>query len=181
MGYGSESGVKTDNPADVGRHAFEVAGLGLAPFRFVGATENAITYPDGTTKAGGTCDYCGTGIRLECHVQSADGKRFKVGCNCIDKVGDKGLLAAYKSSPEFRQHQRELRYAKSAAQREAALALLNANREALSAKPHPHGFINRETGDPLTFVDYAEWMLDHAGANACAGLLKFIPKVLSGQ
>ena len=78
--------MKTDNLENVGKHKFELAGLGLAPFRFIGANEKRITYPDGSSKAGSSCDYCATGIALECWVESADGKRFKVGCNCIEKV-----------------------------------------------------------------------------------------------
>ena len=169
--------MKTENQAHVGKHAFEIAGLGLAPFRFVGASENVITYPDGTQQAGGSCDYCGTGIRTECLVKSADGKLFKVGCNCIAKVGDDGLMKAYKTSPEYRAKQRTIRQAKA----QAVLAQLKSAIETESAKlssmPHPSGYTDRETGKPLTALDYVKWMLDHCGDSGRASTLQYINRV----
>ena len=171
--------MKTENLQNVGKHAFEVAGLGLAPFRFIGASENVITYPDGTQKAGGSCDYCGTGIRTECWVKSSDGKQFKVGCNCIEKVGDKGLMQAYKNSPEYRQHQRELRAAKDAKITAQLKSLIDANRTLLATMPHPMGFTNRQTGQPLTYLDQVEWYFNNCGATGRADLLKGIQRKLS--
>lgn len=47
-------------------HPFEAANLGIAPFRFVGCTENVfVAHPGAVPKAGGSCDYCGNGIRYE--------------------------------------------------------------------------------------------------------------------
>ncbi len=93
---------KTDNPAEIGMHIFERAGLGAAPFRCVGFTEIVFTMPDGTTKAGGSCDYCGTGIRDAYWIMGRDGKKFKVGCDCVEKTGDAGLIRGYKNHPEVR-------------------------------------------------------------------------------
>lgn len=171
--------MKTDIQDHIGKHAFEIAGLGLAPFRFVGASENLIVYPDGTTQAGGSCDYCGTRIALECHVLSADEKRFKVGCNCIAKVGDSGLMKAYKSSPEYRRMMAAKRSAKATAVFNELSTLISANSEKLAAMPHPHGFIDRKTGNALTFLDQVKWILDHCGASGRAGLLKSLKSKLS--
>jgi hypothetical protein len=82
---------KTDNPAHVGKHVFELSGCGKAPFKFVG-------YFYG----GGSCDHCGTGIVHNFVVRDVEGKEFKVGCVCIDKTSDTGLIHAYKTSPEYR-------------------------------------------------------------------------------
>lgn len=69
-------------------HPFEKAGLGYAPFRCIGVRENAFEMPDHTFKAGGCCDYCGTGIRWEYLIKGAnDGRVFKVGCDCVEKTG----------------------------------------------------------------------------------------------
>lgn len=122
-------------------------------------SENRITHPDGSSQAGGCCDYCFTGIAFEFHIRSADGKESKVGCNCIAKVGDKGLMQAYKSSPEYRKHQRELKNAKAMRDHQAFLALIADYRNILAAYPHPYGFTNRETGKPMTALDYAEYQL----------------------
>jgi hypothetical protein len=167
---------KTDNASEVGKHKFEVAGLGLAPFRFVGMSENYITYPDGTGKAGGTCDYCGNGIRFECVVLSRDGKRFKVGSDCIAKVGDEGILRAYKNSPEVRAHKRKLAAAKDAKVSAELVALLAAKEAEYRALPHPYGFINRETGAPLSKWDYVQFSLKGCGASGRAAWLKTLKR-----
>lgn len=75
-------------------HQFTEAGLGQAPFRFTGMSENVIRHANGHTQAGGSCDFCGTGIRWEFHIVSADSKGSKVGCDCIRKVGDAKLIKA---------------------------------------------------------------------------------------
>jgi len=70
-------------------HPFEKAGLGKAPFSCTHVTENVFVVGDGTTKAGGCCDYCGTGIRWEFWIKGsiAGAKQFKVGCDCVAKTG----------------------------------------------------------------------------------------------
>lgn len=70
-------------------HPFEKAGLGKAPFSCTGVTENVWENGDGTTKGGGVCDYCGTGIRWEFWIKGsiAGAKQFKVGCDCVAKTG----------------------------------------------------------------------------------------------
>jgi hypothetical protein len=98
--------TKTDNLAEVGMHVFERAGLGKAPFRCVGYSENFITHPDGSTQAAGSCDYCGTGIRHQCQIRSRDGRLFKVGSDCVAKTGDAGLLRSYKTLPAVREANR---------------------------------------------------------------------------
>lgn len=62
-------------------HAFQLNGLGEAPFTFQGVDEQ----PDG-------CDHCGTAIRFRFWLKSADGQTFKVGSDCIEKTGDAGLI-----------------------------------------------------------------------------------------
>jgi hypothetical protein len=70
-------------------HPFEKAGFGKAPFSCTHVSENVFTLPDGTSKAGGCCDYCGTGIRWEFWIKSSTvGERQrKVGCDCVAKTG----------------------------------------------------------------------------------------------
>lgn len=68
-------------------HPFESAGLGLAPFRFLGMTENVIRHADGHCQPGGHCHYCYTGIKYECNIGSSDGKTFIVGTDCVRKLG----------------------------------------------------------------------------------------------
>lgn len=95
--------TKTDNPAHVGVHVFERAGLGKAPFRCVGVVQKSYqASPDSPVQPGGSCDYCGTGIYFHCMIRSADGRTFKVGSDCVFKTGDAGLLKSYKTRPEVR-------------------------------------------------------------------------------
>lgn len=95
--------LKTDNLNEVGLHVFEKVGLGKAPFRFVDFHESKFqACPDAPVQAGASCDYCGTGIMYVCVIESADGKRFKVGSDCVSKVDDAGLLKAYKTHPAVR-------------------------------------------------------------------------------
>ena len=98
--------TKTNVAAEVGVHVFERAGLGQAPYRYLGTSENRFDNGDGTSKPGGTCQYCGNGILHEFFLKSKDGKTFKVGSDCIERAGDKGILQQYRSSPEYRNAQR---------------------------------------------------------------------------
>lgn len=70
-------------------HPFEKAGLGKAPFYCTHVTENVFENGDGTTKAGGCCSYCGTGIRWEFWIKDsvAGSRQFRVGCDCVAKTG----------------------------------------------------------------------------------------------
>lgn len=105
-------------------HKFTDSGLGQAPFRIIGFTENAFNLGDGTTKAGGTCDHCWTGIRWEVHIVSADGIRSKIGTDCARKVGDHKLTAKVKQ--EVNRRRREAAQAK---REEKRLAELQAQRD----------------------------------------------------
>jgi ribosome-binding protein aMBF1 (putative translation factor) len=143
-------------------------------------SDNVITYPDGTQKAGGSCDYCGTGIRTECQIVSADGKRSKVGCNCIEKVGDAGLLKAYKTSPEFRKALREKTAKKNAAVFEELKALVEKLQPVLATQPHPRGFRDFKTGERLTAFDSVKWLFENSGASGRASLLRALKKQFDG-
>lgn len=93
-------------------HPFEAAGLGLAPFRLL-SMERVwfVSCPGDPGKPGGTCDYCGQGIANVFRIESHDGKRFGVGCDCVAKIGraDNRLLTAVQ-----REKARVLREAKAA-------------------------------------------------------------------
>jgi len=105
-------------------HAFTLAGLGEAPFRFVGINENLFRAGD-IVKAGGCCNFCSTGIRYECIIVSADGINSVVGTDCIRKVGDKGLVKAVNALKN--KQAREKRKAKFQAEE---IARTNAERAA---------------------------------------------------
>lgn len=84
-----------------GEHLFERAGMGKAPFRCVGYICRD-----------GSCNYCGTPNKYAAVVESADGKRHEIGMDCVEKVGDAGLVRGIKNSAEYRAFQRAKRHAK---------------------------------------------------------------------
>lgn len=172
--------VKSDNPAEVGVHVFERAGLGKSPFRFFRfSTMKFQACPGAPVQPGTSCDYCGTGIMYVCHIRAADGKEFKVGCDCVGKTGDSGLIQAYKKSPEYRAHQRELARAKDqvkTAELDEILArpLVQAS---LKSQPHPSAHF---AGKGLTYLDYINFCLGGSGAQGRASWLKWLRERLDG-
>lgn len=94
-------------------HPFSV--FGPAPYRFV-SLETAddreaeqsyrrgagLTYT--TNLCGGACDLCGTAIFNVYTFEAANGRRFKVGCDCAEKAGEGEACKAGK-----RTHDREAR------------------------------------------------------------------------
>ena len=151
-------------------HRFELAGLGKGPFRFTGAmTEKVHCVPGCAPKAGSSCDYCGTGIRYEFWVVSADNKTFKVGCDCIHKTGDRGLIQQItKAERELRDMKnkaaKERKIAKLLLRIEAAKELLKGVRGTLNSQPHPNDYFAREG---KTLLNYVEWCLVNAAEKAC--------------
>jgi hypothetical protein len=144
-------------------HSFEKAGLGLSPFRYVGMEHQEIEYGQRvigsvggcsiTTKPGGTCAYCGQYIVNMFQVESADGKRFHVGCDCIEKVGDAGLIKLVAADLKKLKAQREAdRIVRAKSALPKAYGLTN--------QPHPNGYM-AEQGKTLR--DYCEWLMTHSG------------------
>ena len=90
-------------------HIFETAGLGKAPYKYIGCI-----------KLSSGCQYCGTGILYQFWLLSSDGKKFYVGSDCIEKSGDSGLM--YHAKKERSKISREQRLARQQAQYEARQA-----------------------------------------------------------
>lgn len=97
------------------KHVFELSNLGTAPFQVIGFIDmpargllgtNPSAYNNHMREAGqiarafgvrlGSCDHCGTGIINHFVIQSSDGVRFVVGCDCVMKTGDAGLVSEIK-------------------------------------------------------------------------------------
>lgn len=124
-------------------HKFERAGMGHAPYRFVGVFEMpsrslAAHNPDGYNAAlasmpkletgCGTCACCGMAIMTVYIVKSADGRLWGVGCECINKTyGNKNdrhlspadLELAREVDRARREHDRKVRHAREYAWRRA--------------------------------------------------------------
>jgi hypothetical protein len=141
-------------------HCFEQAGLGKAPYRYLGIETKVgpirIAQPDGTVLEIGSpgqpmshCDFCQTPISNECWLRSADGKRFKVGTDCIERAGDRGLRLAMAPDLLKRSH------AKDDARIAAANGLMSESvRAKLSSEPHPYPHMAAKGHTALSFVEY---------------------------
>lgn len=149
-------------------HKFEAAGLGRAPYRFVGQYESKFqACPGAPVQPGTSCDYCSTGIMQVYKVRSADGREFKVGCDCIRKVDDAGLVKIVAD------HERKARRAKADAKAKAVSAELAVVLEAvtpkLQAMPHP---FPAYAAQGRTMLDSVKNRLGGSGAAGRARLLK---------
>lgn len=159
-------------------HAFEIAGLGLAPFRFVGYERIVFQAvpgdPNCPIQPGTCCDYCFQGISNVYWIRSADGKRFKVGCDCVAKTGDNGLRRSVDA--KARAVAREASHARQDARIDRALASLDAARDRLAAMPHPKSYM---AAQGRTALEYVEWMLSNAGRKGKCEAAKFIERALA--
>lgn len=165
-------------------HPFEEAGLGLAPFKFVGVEEKRgpISWYDpksGTTLTAGspgqpmgTCEYCYQGIAICCSVESADGKRFVVGSDCIRKVFIKGSPVEYA----VRRALNAAKLTKDTAKWRAVADRIASDldlRSALANLPSPNAY-RASKGDSR--LDWCEWMLANAGTAGRLDVARFVSK-----
>lgn len=167
-------------------HPFEKAGLGIAPFRFVGMSEKVYVACQGAPEQpAGTCDYCSTGIRYCCHIVSADGKEFIVGQDCVRKTDRDSLLnAVEKAMAEVnrknRAAKRQVVRDREQARINAALALLD-NPEVsdeLQATPHPFESLAK---DGKSYLDYIEYMRRWGGHSGLIKVSKVIESLAAAE
>jgi hypothetical protein len=174
-------------------HPFAQAGLGVAPFTFVrveyrvgpirSVTADGITVDIGSPgQPMGACEYCGQGIAECCVIRDGNGKEFIVGNQCVAKAfRDYGFITPDEKFE--RERKAALRAARADRERtistELAWRLANDAEliATLTAKPHPMGFTNRTTGQPLTMLDWARWMLANAGASGRTKVRRAIDKL----
>jgi hypothetical protein len=158
-------------------HAFEAAGLGEAPFRVVGlettsdrAALNAEARSAGrmytTNLCGGACDYCGTAIFNVYRIESADGRKFKVGSDCVKKTGDAGMIRAVAAAESARRRARAER--NRVEQIKAARERLPSVQEALARRPHPNSYF-AQLG--RTLLDYVQFHLERGNPETAARVI----------
>jgi hypothetical protein len=151
-------------------HPFERARLGAAPFRFVGMSEKVyVAWPGAPEQPAGTCDFCGNGIRYCYNIESADGKRFIVGCDCVKRTDKESLVNATEFERAVAQQKREQARARTRARtaREEeriaqALEAFDQDAEAqdkASKRPHP---LEWRAAKGATLLDWIDWMRNNA-------------------
>ena len=151
-------------------HKFEAAGMGLAPFRFMGAfslpsthlgEQNPAAYENAMQNMPrgygmGTCRYCGKAI-MNCYcLISADGKKFSIGSECIRKAGDRGLIAKVKIE------QSKKRRAASEIKQEAARVARCALRDADALANAPRLAADKAKADArnASITAQNQWLID---------------------
>ena len=160
-------------------HPFERAGLGKAPFKCVGNHQSKFqACPGAPVQPGSSCDFCGTGIMDVYVIRSADGKRFKVGCDCVAKTYRECATSdAQKLAAQVDAYRRKANRAKAHAKAATVAASIEAQlgddavRAALAAKPHPTAWA---AAKGQTLLDYVTWMHKHSGAKGRAKLAKLL-------
>jgi hypothetical protein len=169
-------------PASPVSHPFDRAGLGKPPYKFLCVTKNWFcACPGDPGKPGGSCDYCANGIAFEYHVASSDGKRFKVGSDCIWKIyreTPKGDPATRALNAARIKHERELRHAREGTtivEGKAWLARPEVG-AALAAIPHPH---TSRAARGETLADMVAWYVAHAGVSGTLWALKTARKAVA--
>lgn len=147
-------------------HPWERAGLGKAPFRFVGSHVSLFQAvpgdPNCPVKPGSSCDYCAQAISLVCVIRDANGREFKVGCDCVKRLGEKKLSA--RADKARLEHERSQRKARAEASRCELAEMLNdpAVVAVIGKVPHPHAE-HADRGE--TLLGWARWMSTWAGAS----------------
>jgi radical SAM superfamily enzyme with C-terminal helix-hairpin-helix motif len=99
-------------------HAWELAGLGKAPYRYVGYERLVFQAvpgdPSCPIQAGGSCDYCANAIMNAYYFRSADGVEFKVGCDCFYRANAKGTKLAKQVDAAVARHEKAVAEARKA-------------------------------------------------------------------
>ena len=161
-------------------HAFERAGLGTAPYQFLGVEKISFqAAPDAPSQPGGSCDFCGTGIHFHYRLRSADGRTFKVGSDCILKSGDAGLRRVVADQERHaRQDKARVKTAAQIVYISAAVVRFHEHLDIFQSLPHPRAFKDFATGAPLTLADYVRWMIANAGHAGRYATAKMIDQTL---
>lgn len=152
-------------------HKFEKAGLGLAPFRCVGTRVSKFqATPDSPIQPGSSCDYCGAGIIYVFVVKSSDGKIFEVGCDCVEKTGDEGIINYTKR--EMNRLKTNARHADEDAKIATASEYLEIIRDRLSTLPHPNKYMSH-----LSLADWCDWIFKNAGRSGKMQVVRELKKI----
>ncbi len=114
----------------------------------------------------GSCDYCGTGIATICTIKSADGKTFKVGCDCVRKV-DAPTTKLVKAVNKAKRDMQKAREAKRIA---AAFDLLDSRDDVAAAMAEVKA--ERGGGSVLEYVQFCRTGAGHSGKLRVARIIE---------
>lgn len=161
-------------------HPFERANLGKAPFRCTGSYESRYQACWGAPiQPGSSCDYCGQGIMTVFTIKSADGKTFKVGCDCVAKTAREcAKTDLERDARKVVDAVNKLKTAAANARKDAkiaeALASLEANASRLDV------FVEI-AGKKRNAYDYLRWMFANAGRAGKLRACKVLEAALAAE
>ncbi len=98
-------------------YAFSIPSASLAEHNPTAYNNALAAMPRDLVSGCGTCSHCGMAIMNIFVVQNAEGKKYGVGCDCVEKHGGSGLVSKMKLAKQ--KMEREKREAKAAAKWEA--------------------------------------------------------------
>lgn len=158
--YVMDFNMNTSTPTSV--HAFELSGLGQAPYRFIGEIDLG--------RARSHCQFCGHLIRYQEIILDKNNNRFVVGNECIYKHGDAGMVSLVKKAKSERaakqklareEEKRKKREEELQRQREANGGLTDAE---LSARTTQQGFIDAFFDTNENIQDAFNWAINDQSA-----------------
>lgn len=172
-------------------HPWEKAGLGKAPFAWLGVFEDygphkverdGITFETGAPgQPMGCCAYCGQGIG-ECHqIRSADGKKFVVGCDCVRRIESEGSPVYTATERAHRDLQNKKARVRASLKDESVSAELDAlmaeptTTAKLAASPSAYAW---QAAKGATRLDDWKFIVSRCGASGRARMLKLLVKEL---
>ena len=184
--------LKQSHPGQTEVETHPFGHLGPAPYSFVGvwsppskelqaANTQAYNHALSEKPSGchGVCDHCGSMLRDHYMIRDAEGTRHVVGSSCIKKTtkpGQRISIMAAQALQAKRDLDTKKRRARDKKKEQELNALLQdpAVRAILATGRHPYGHRNRETGEPLTYLDSVEWMVKHSGVAGTNKTLKAV-------
>ena len=169
-------------------HPFEIAKLGVAPFRPAGSyidqgpkkiKINGVELESGAPgQPMGSCDYCGRGILICFRVKDSTGRSFVVGSKCIEKTTHKGhpvYTAVQKVKRARAKEQRDQRDALKITQLKTWLEDPKVI-DLLKAQPHAQKW-RADKGE--TEHDRVIWYLKNAGVKGKIEMYKKIKALIA--
>jgi hypothetical protein len=144
-------------------HRFErIEGL-VAPFSLLGFEQKESFNPLRKVTGGTSCDYCGTYIINVYWIQDGNGKKFKVGSECVRHLNDTKLVTIVEGVKK--EQARLKREAKRVEKRVAQNKEFEDALIILANYPHPHPYY---ASQKKTLADYYKFTCNRPKAIADA-------------
>ena len=125
----------------------------------------------------GTCDHCLRGISNCYNIESADGKRFVVGCDCVEKLYDRDTKTPLTDSifrqidKARKQAAKEARWARQDEIMAKGYEFLDLNRAALEGMPMLTMYQEKRSA-----WDHYQWYKSNAGVTGKIKMIKTLTK-----